>query len=113
MTCPSCSANNDEVVDSRLRKGSPEHVWRRRECLDCGTAWVTHEIAVRLIKRRKKRTPEKVYLDFLEKSVKERKKKSRKERKGRTGPYPGLEQGIPESLAREDWEREHGGKTNE
>lgn len=42
MKCPYCHANQDVIVDSRLR----EHgclVSRRRKCFACGRRFTTHE----------------------------------------------------------------------
>jgi hypothetical protein len=43
MTCPSCSREQDVVIDSRH---SPRHDCqrRRRKCLVCGFKWTTYEL---------------------------------------------------------------------
>ncbi|MBR2433846.1 MAG: transcriptional repressor NrdR [Lentisphaeria bacterium] len=42
MRCPRCSCQNDKVVDSRSTKDGAG-VRRRRECLQCGHRFTTHE----------------------------------------------------------------------
>ena len=42
MRCPFCLAQDTKVVDSRLG-GEGEQVRRRRECVDCGERFTTHE----------------------------------------------------------------------
>ena len=42
MRCPSCRANDDKVVDSRLAEESAA-IRRRRECLACGRRFTTYE----------------------------------------------------------------------
>ncbi len=42
MRCPRCSCQNDKVVDSRATKEGAG-VRRRRECLQCGHRFTTHE----------------------------------------------------------------------
>ena len=42
MRCPSCRANDDKVVDSRLAEDSVA-IRRRRECLTCGRRFTTYE----------------------------------------------------------------------
>lgn len=42
MKCPKCGKDDDKVLDSRaVREGAA--VRRRRECLDCGHRFTTHE----------------------------------------------------------------------
>jgi transcriptional repressor NrdR len=42
VRCPSCRANDDKVVDSRLAEESAA-IRRRRECLACGRRFTTYE----------------------------------------------------------------------
>jgi transcriptional repressor NrdR len=42
VRCPSCRANDDKVVDSRLAEDSGA-IRRRRECLACGRRFTTYE----------------------------------------------------------------------
>jgi transcriptional repressor NrdR len=42
VRCPSCRANDDKVVDSRLAEDSVS-IRRRRECLACGRRFTTYE----------------------------------------------------------------------
>ena len=42
MRCPRCACQNDKVVDSRSTKDGAG-VRRRRECLQCGHRFTTHE----------------------------------------------------------------------
>lgn len=47
VRCPYCETDDDKVVDSRpLEEGAA--VRRRRECLECGRRYTTHERAVEL-----------------------------------------------------------------
>jgi len=42
MRCPRCACQNDKVIDSRAAKDGAA-VRRRRECLQCGHRFTTHE----------------------------------------------------------------------
>ena len=42
MRCPRCACQNDKVIDSRATKEG-SGVRRRRECLQCGHRFTTHE----------------------------------------------------------------------
>lgn len=42
MRCPSCHGQNEKVIDSRIIKEG-RGVRRRRECIDCGYRFSTHE----------------------------------------------------------------------
>jgi len=42
MRCPRCACQNDKVIDSRATKEGAG-VRRRRECLQCGHRFTTHE----------------------------------------------------------------------
>lgn len=66
MRCPRCFCQNDKVVDSRAAKEGAA-VRRRRECLQCGHRFTTHEEIIqaelKVIKRDKSREdldPEKI-----------------------------------------------------
>lgn len=41
MNCPYCGIDS-KVTNSRLQKRS-NSVWRRRQCMECGAIWTTHE----------------------------------------------------------------------
>jgi transcriptional repressor NrdR len=43
MHCPFCQATDTRVIDSRL-KGEGFQVRRRRECIECGARFNTHEV---------------------------------------------------------------------
>ena len=49
VICPTCSADNDRVIDSRAADGGAS-VRRRRECLACGKRFTTYERAERAAK---------------------------------------------------------------
>lgn len=43
MKCPFCGYCEDKVIDSRISKDGTE-IRRRRECLNCGKRFTTHEL---------------------------------------------------------------------
>ena len=43
MKCPFCGHCEDKVIDSRIGKDGTE-IRRRRECLNCGRRFTTHEL---------------------------------------------------------------------
>ena len=53
MTCSECGQHNVKTIDSRQRPSHtwadgfhrPEHIWRRRQCDDCGNRFTTREFA--------------------------------------------------------------------
>ncbi len=60
MRCPFCKKDNDKVIDTRPSEdGSVTR--RRRECLDCGKRFTTHErleeMPVRVVKKTGRREP--------------------------------------------------------
>lgn len=54
MKCPYCKADNDRVVDTRSSEGGVA-IRRRRECLNCGRRFTSHEkveeIAINVTKK--------------------------------------------------------------
>jgi transcriptional repressor NrdR len=60
MHCPYCHANNDKVVDTRSSEDGAV-VRRRRECLECGKRFTTHErleeLPLRIVKKTGERVP--------------------------------------------------------
>ena len=52
MTCPKCNGITS-VLDSRERYGK---VYRRRECLNCGNRFSTHEIPIDTLNKQKSAT---------------------------------------------------------
>ncbi len=60
MRCPKCAQSDDKVIDSRLLPGE-RITRRRRECLNCGTRFTTHEELLRqeimVLKRDTRREP--------------------------------------------------------
>lgn len=50
MDCPKCAGKQVFIIDSRAKT---DHVWRRRECRDCGYRWNTVEVEQDLFERRK------------------------------------------------------------
>ncbi len=67
MKCPQCGHEDDKVIDTRVGRDA-ESIRRRRECVNCGYRFTTHEIVVRtdaiVVKRdgaREEFNPEKVH----------------------------------------------------
>ena len=60
MKCPFCGHRENKVVDSRLRREG-DVIRRRRECLDCGRRFTTHErveeVLPMVIKKDNRREP--------------------------------------------------------
>jgi transcriptional repressor NrdR len=60
MRCPSCTSNDDKVVDSRTSEDGAA-TRRRRECLTCGRRFTTYErveeVALVVVKRSGGREP--------------------------------------------------------
>lgn len=60
MKCPFCKADNDKVIESRSCQNNSV-IRRRRECLDCGIRFTTHEIieemSLKVVKKSGERTP--------------------------------------------------------
>ena len=54
MKCPYCSCEESKVIDSRSADDG-ERIRRRRECLNCGKRFTTHEVIetvpIRVVKR--------------------------------------------------------------
>lgn len=67
MLCPECQSAS-RVIDSRNK---PEYLYRRRECLECGERFTTHET---LIITRKGVKIEMSVADELEKLIQEQAK---------------------------------------
>lgn len=51
LKCPECGSENQRAIDSRPNADA-NMIRRRRECLDCGYRFTTHE-AVNILPRRK------------------------------------------------------------
>ncbi len=60
MRCPFCKKDNDKVIDTRPSEDGST-IRRRRECLDCGKRFTTHErleeMPVRVVKKNGRREP--------------------------------------------------------
>lgn len=60
MRCPFCKKDNDRVIDTRPSDDGSA-IRRRRECLNCGKRFTTHErleeMPVRIIKKNGRREP--------------------------------------------------------
>ena len=60
MKCPYCTTIDDKVIDSRLSKDG-RRIRRRRECVECGKRFTTHEkleeILPMIIKKDGRREP--------------------------------------------------------
>ncbi|MCC8180269.1 MAG: transcriptional regulator NrdR [Planctomycetes bacterium] len=60
MRCPYCKKDNDKVIDTRPSEDGAT-IRRRRECIDCGKRFTTHErleeMPVRVVKKTGRREP--------------------------------------------------------
>ncbi len=60
MRCPFCKKDNDKVIDTRPSEDGSV-IRRRRECLECGKRFTTHErleeMPVRVVKKTGRREP--------------------------------------------------------
>ncbi len=60
MRCPFCKQDNDKVIDTRPSEDGSV-IRRRRECLECGKRFTTHErleeMPVRVVKKSGRREP--------------------------------------------------------
>jgi transcriptional repressor NrdR len=60
MRCPFCKKDNDKVIDTRPSEDGGA-IRRRRECLDCGKRFTTHErleeMPIRVVKKNGRREP--------------------------------------------------------
>lgn len=60
MRCPFCKTDNDKVIDTRPSEDGSD-IRRRRECLQCGKRFTTHErleeMPIRVIKKSGRREP--------------------------------------------------------
>ncbi len=60
MRCPFCKKDNDKVIDTRPSEDGST-IRRRRECIDCGKRFTTHErleeMPIRVVKKNGRREP--------------------------------------------------------